>query len=268
MLVIFNKMLIFPVIGLLLSSISSGILGTYISAKNARFVVGSMSHSVIGGIGAAQWISYYFNTPDLVYIFSILSVIVSSIVLLNFHNDKNEDNAASLIWILGMSIGMIFASKTPGGSSGLLDLIIGNIFWISKSDVLEMIVINIITILFYIFAKSQLNIICIDEPFAKSIGIRTSLIYLVLIMLTGISCISIIQSSGTLVAMALFTISPSISSIFTSNINSQIVFSILVSALCSLIGLFISINTSSSISGYIALTIGILYCVSAYKKEN
>ena len=108
----------------ILASIASGIIGSYTVAKRVVFISGSISHAVLGGIGIAIYLNYYTLNP----LFSPLSGAVCSAFFFGFiigwlHLKYRQriDSVIAAIWSLGMAIGVILISITPGSNAELMN---------------------------------------------------------------------------------------------------------------------------------------------------
>ena len=72
---------------------------------------------------------------------------------------QQEDILVAAFWSVGMAIGILFISRTPGYSIDLMSFLFGNILLVSKSDLLLMAILDIIIVgIVFLFYKTSLNI--------------------------------------------------------------------------------------------------------------
>ena len=101
----------------ILSSISFGIVGTYVVSRRISYIAGAISHSVLGGIGLALYMQLELGvtwfTP---MIGATVAALVSAIIigLVNLYAGEREDTVIGAIWAIGMATGLLFIHKTSG----------------------------------------------------------------------------------------------------------------------------------------------------------
>ncbi len=112
-----NALLFYAVIAGLLASICSGIIGSYVVVKRIVFISGSIAHSVLGGIGFCVWLERAKNVSWMSPLYGALAAgIISALIMgwIHLHYRQREDTVIAAVWSVGMAIGIIFMSQTPG----------------------------------------------------------------------------------------------------------------------------------------------------------
>src|SRR5579872_4852130 len=121
----------------LLASIASGTIGSYIVVKRIAFIAGSISHSILGGMGLCLWLQRTYDIAWLSPTIGAFGTAIGSALLIgsiHLRYRQREDAVIAAIWSTGMAIGVIFLSLTPGANVDLLSYLFGNILWISSTD--------------------------------------------------------------------------------------------------------------------------------------
>src|SRR5665811_412838 len=135
-------------IAALLVSVACGIVGTYVVIKRIVSLSGAISHAAFGGIG----LGYFLGLNPILA--AIPFSIVSAIGIGAIHEKVNisEDTAIGILWSVGMAIGIIFINLTPGYAPDLFSYLFGSILTVSNSDILIMIILDILIIgIVYLF---------------------------------------------------------------------------------------------------------------------
>ena len=114
----------------LLASIGCGVMGTYVVVKRIAFIAGGIAHSVLGGMGAA--IYYGYDPLAGALLAAILAALLIGWVRLKWH--AQEDTLIGALWAIGMAIGILFISKTPGYQSDLMSYLFGNILLVPEAS--------------------------------------------------------------------------------------------------------------------------------------
>jgi zinc transport system permease protein len=220
----------------ILASIACGIIGVYVVVKRIVFISGGIAHASFGGIG----LGYYLGINPILGVlpFSIASAL--SMGWVSKRSRLPEDTAIGILWAMGMSIGIILVSMTPGYAPDLMTYLFGNILTVPFSDIVLMLVLDAIIILVvYSFFKEFLAL-CFDEEFATVRGVHAERLYLVLLCLIALTIVVLIRMVGVILVIALLTIPAAMSRQFTSNLKKMMLLSIMFGAIFSSGGIWLS----------------------------
>ena len=126
------------------SGIMCGIVGTYIISRRMVFLCGGITHSSFGGLGIAL---YSGINPILgASIFAIISAL--GIEWASQKRVIREDSAIGIIWSVGMAVGALFMSLTPGYTSGdLTSYMFGSIITVTQQEVATLAIFTIICVI-------------------------------------------------------------------------------------------------------------------------
>jgi zinc transport system permease protein len=224
----------------LLASIASGLVGSFVVIKRISFLAGSISHSILGGVGLSIWLqrSYGLTWLDPLY-GAIVAAIASAIVLgwVHIHYRQREDAIIAAIWSTGMAIGVIALSFTPGTNVELMNFLFGNILWINTQDLLFLGLLDLFLLSAIFFYYRRFLALCFDEQQALLRGIPVQRLYFLLLCLVAISIVLLIQVIGTILVIALLTLPATIASLFSHRLPFILFLAIALSALFSILGL-------------------------------
>lgn len=241
----------------ILASIACGIIGVYVVVKRIVFISGGIAHASFGGIG----LGYYLGINPIfgVLPFSIASAL--SMGLVSKRSKIPEDTAIGILWALGMSMGIIFVSLTPGYAPDLMTYLFGNILTVPFSDVLLMLSLDTVIILVvYSFYKEFLAL-CFDEEFTEVLGVPAERLYLVLLCLIALTVVVMIRVVGIILVIALLTIPAALSRQFTANLKKMMMLSILFGAVFCSGGIYLSYIFDVPSGATIVLVMSLVYLV-------
>ncbi len=241
----------------LLVSVVAGIIGTYITSRRLVFLSGGITHASFGGIGIAYYIG--INPVIGAIIFSILSAF--GIEALSHRKNIREDSAIGILWAFGMAVGIIFIFLTPGYAPNLLSFLFGSILTVTNSDLLYLLILNIVVILFFIIFYRPILYIAFDQEFARTQKIPVTLMNYILIMFIAIAIVLSIRVVGIILLISLFTIPPATANIFSHHFGRIIFWSILLSFLGSFIGLILSYSINIPSGASIVVVLVLMFCV-------
>ena len=261
--------LIYTIIAAITASIASGITGSFIVSKRIVFISGSLSHSVLGGMGLFLWLRRAFNLP---WITPLQGAIVAALLSAYFisyikeHYKEREDTIIATLWSTGMALGVIFIALTPGYNVELMNFLFGNILWVSPTDIFTLLgldgIISILTLLFF----HKFRAVCFDQDQAILQNIKSKNIYTLLLCMIALSVVLLIQMVGSILVIAILTIPPAITNQFTHRLSTMILGSIGTSIVLSLIGIGISYHYNWPPGASICLACAAGYLVVMLRK--
>ena len=157
---------------ILLISITSAIIGTYIVARRMLFITGGITHASFGGLGVGYYLG--INPTLSALVFAILSAL--GVEWLSRGKSVREDSAIAVVWALGMAIGIIFIFMTPGYTPGLTEFLFGNILTITRTDIFIFAAFASLLIFYTVLQYKTIVYTAFDADFAHTRGIKTRLV--------------------------------------------------------------------------------------------
>ena len=250
-------------IAAVLVSIACGIVGTYVVIKRIVSLSGAISHAAFGGVGLGYFLGI---NPVLAAIpFSIVSAM--GIGTIRERVNVSEDTAIGILWSVGMALGIIFINLTPGNAPDLFSYLFGSILTIDNSDLYIMFILDLIIIATVFLFQREFLAISFDEEFSKVLGVPTELIYMLLLSLVALSVVVLIKVVGVILIIALLSIPAAISKQFTYDIKKLMIFSIIIGAILTVVGLLLSYIFNLASGATIILVLGIAFTVISLVKK-
>lgn len=219
-----------------LTSVSCGIIGTYIVTRRIVFISGGITHTSFGGIGLGYFLG--FNPLLGAAAFSLMSAL--GIEFLSRRKEVREDSAIAIMWSFGMAIGIIFIYLTPGYAPNLMSYLFGSILTVTQTELLLILILSILIIAFFTFFYKSIVFSTFDQDFAKTRNIPVNSLNYILIGLVALTIVLSIKIAGIILIISLLTIPQATANLFYKNFKSIIFMSISIGLLASLSGLAIS----------------------------
>ena len=223
-------------IGTLLACITCGVIGTYIITRRLLFISGGITHSSFGGVGLGMYFS--FNPTLGAFIFAIASAL--GIQILGRREEIREDSAIAMLWVLGMTIGVIFCFMSPGYSAELSTYLFGNVFTITDNDLIILAVICSIQIIFTIAMYRTIVAIAFDKVFARSRHLPTNVIESIMMVFIAFTIVACLRIIGVILVISMLTIPQMTAMTFTNNYRKIILLSVFLGYIASVGGLLLS----------------------------
>jgi len=243
----------------LLASIGCGVMGTYVVVKRIAFIAGGIAHSVLGGMGAAVY--FGFNPLHGALLAAIAAALLIGWVRL--HWQAQEDTLIGALWAIGMAIGVIFISKTPGYQSDLMSYLFGNILLVPRESLWFMLAMDIVLLVVVAVYHRQLLAVVFDEEFARLRGIPVGFFYLLLLNLVAVTVVLLIQVVGLILVLALLTLPAAVAGHYVHSLGRMMLIASLLGSVLSVVGLALSYGPDLPAGPTIILLAGCVYVGSA-----
>ena len=246
------------IVAAIFTSLSCGIIGTYIVTKRIVFITGGITHASFGGIGIAYYLG--MNPVAGAGIFGVFTAWI--IEYLSKKSKIREDSAIAILWSIGMAIGIIFIFITPGYSPDLMSYLFGSILTVSGTDILIMSILTFIILLFFIIYYPLILFISFDEDYARTHKIPVSLIKYILITLIALTVVINIRVVGIILVLSLVTIPQATAGLFTKSFKHIIFYSVLFAFIGSISGLVVSYYLNIPSGATIILLLTFAFAIS------
>ncbi len=240
------------IVGVLISLCSS-LLGVTLVLKRFSFIGDGLSHVAFGGICIAS----VLNVTNNMYLVLPVTIISAILLLRTGHNKKIQGDAAiAMISVASLAIGYLLMNifstssnltgdvcSTLFGSTSILTLTPGEV-WLCAG-------LSIAVILAYIIFYNKIFCVTFDENFATAVGTHSSAYNLVIAIIIAVIIVLAMNLVGSLLISAL-VIFPALSAmrVFKS-FRSVTICSAIVSVVCSIAGLLISILAGTPVGSTI-----------------
>lgn len=260
-----NPLLLAALFAGLGASIVSGIIGSYVVVKRIVFISGGISHSVLGGIGFCLWLERSFGFTSATPLVGAFGAAVISALLIGWirlHYREREDSVIAALWSIGMSTGVVFISQTPGFNVELTNFLVGNILFVTPSDLYFLYALDLFVVALIFCLHKRFLIICFDEEQARLQGIAVNALYMLLLLLTAVTIVLLVEVVGIILVMTMLTIPAAIANLFTSRLSTMMLFAVGFSSLFCLTGTVASFYLDWPTGATITLIAGLIYTLA------
>jgi len=220
----------------LLISIACGIVGTYVVIKRIVSLSGGIAHTAFGGVG----LGYLLGINPLIAAipWSLASAIALGLV--SRFGRISEDTAMGVFWALGMALGILFISLSPGYAPDLFGYLFGNILTVPAEELLVMGALDLLMIGSVALLFKEMRALCFDEEFSEIAGLPTKALYLALLCMVALSVVIMMKAVGIILVIALLTLPAAIARQRTHSLSLMMLYAIGISMLFTVGGLVLS----------------------------
>jgi zinc transport system permease protein len=257
-----NPLMLSALLAGLSAAIVGGTVGTFVVVRRISFISGSISHSVLAGIGLFLWLERTQGFPALSPIWgALLAAVASALFIARAERTfkQREDSVIATVWAAGMALGILLIAKTPGYTTELSNVLIGNILWVSSQDVIMLASLACLSMVFIVVKFQQLKLLVFDAEEARLQGICVDRLYSELLVLTAITVVALTQVVGIVLVMTMLTLPQMLSGLFCQRLSWMIFWSVVISMVCTIAGLGIAYGLDWPAGASIALVSIALY---------
>lgn len=236
-------------LGVTIISIAAAIIGTYIISRRIVAVSGGITHACFGGLG----LGYFLGVSPIVMagVFAVASSL--GVEWLSNRFKVREDSAIAVIWALGMAIGVLFVFLTPGNAPELNSFLFGNILTVSETDILAFGIFTAVLIAFFACFYRTIVVCAFDADFARVQGLPVRFITLSMTVLVALCIVLTIRLVGIMLLMSMLSLPMLTAEVFYHRFGQLMAASVVVSLICSIGGLLLTMVIDVPASALIVL---------------
>ena len=226
-----------------LASVACGIIGTYVVVRRISYIADGIAHTVLGGMGAALYLNRVYHWHGVIPLHgALVAALVAAVIigLVSLRAKQREDTAISALWAIGMAVGIIFISKTPGYNEDLMGYLFGNILMVSTSDLWMLAGLDVLIVIAGLLFYNQFLAVCFDQEFAGLRGLRVEFFYLLLLGLAALTVVLLSTVVGIVMVVAMLTLPIGIAALFCRSLWGMMVVSTILCAIFTTSGLAVS----------------------------
>jgi len=251
-----------------LASVACGLIGSLIVVNRIVFISGGIAHTAYGGIGLA----FFLGISPLLGagFFAVISAVIMA--LITKKSKHRADTVIGAMWAFGMAFGIILLDLTPGYNVDLMSYLFGSILSVPASDILYMSILDAVIIGYILLWYRQIHAVSFDSEFATSMGVKSDLIYMSILVMSALAVVLLIRVVGLILVISMLTIPPFIAERRSSTLMGMMIWSVGLSLVFTLAGLYMSymfdLTSGASIISVSALCFFISVIFEHFKKSK
>ena len=245
-------------LAVVLLSVASAVIGTYIISRRLVSISGGVTHACFGGLG----LGYYLGVSPIMMaaVFAIASSL--GVQWMATHDRVREDSAIAVIWAIGMAVGTLFIFLTPGYVPELNSFLFGNILTVTCGDLWAFLLFTIVLVLFMTVRFRTIVICAFDPDFARVRRLPVTMISTVMTVLVAVCIVLTIRLVGVMLLMSMLSLPQMTAEIFVRRFSSILLLSAGISLTCSVAGLLLSTVINVPCSALIVLIMAAVYLIA------
>jgi len=223
-----------------------GFLSAFITLKGWSLMGDALSHAVVPGVA----IAYIGGWPFALGAFIAGLLSAGTMAFIKAQSRIREDATIGIVFTTYFALGLVLISLYPA-QVDLKAIILGNILGISDPDIIQVLVISAITLLVLGLKWKDLMLFCFDPNQARTIGLPTGLLHIILLTLLAATSVAALQAVGACLVVAMLVTPGATAYLLTDRFGKMILLSSGLGVGTSLAGAYASYFLNGATGGCI-----------------
>lgn len=236
-------------IGVVLISVCSAVIGTYIITRRLAAISGGVTHACFGGLGLGYYLG--MNPVLMAGVFAVASSV--AVEWVSSRLKLRSDSAVAVIWAFGMAIGVLFVFLTPGYVPELNAFLFGNILTVSTTDLIAFGAFAAVLAAFLGWKYHSVVAVAFDRDFAAVRGLPVAFISYSMTVLVAVCIVLTIRLAGIMMLMSMLSLPIISAETFCRRFSSVMALATVLSVVTSVGGLMLSTVVDVPCSALIVL---------------
>jgi ABC-type Mn2+/Zn2+ transport systems, permease components len=251
--------------GVLIAAISS-LLGVFLVLRRFSLIGDGLAHITFGSVAVVLLIGV---SPFYVTLAALPIVMISSLVILKLTSTRRiqGDAAIGIVSSIGIAAGIILSSLSGGYNVDLFSYLFGNILTVNQTELILSFIVFVIVVATVVFFYHDLFAVTFDEELARSMGIKTKKINVILFLLTALAAVLAMKVAGIMLVSAMLILPPLTALQLSISFRMTLITSLIFSVISVISGIIVSFLLNLPAGGTIVITNVIFFlAVFAVKK--
>jgi manganese/iron transport system permease protein len=232
-------------------------LSAYLMLKGWSLIGDALSHSIVPGVAGA----YMLGLPFSIGAFFSGGLAAVAMMFLNQRTKLKEDAIIGLIFTSFFGLGLFMMSLSPA-SVNIQTIVLGNILAITPEDTLQLVIICGVSLAVLLVKWKDLMVTFFDENHARSIGLNPPLLKILFFTLLSASTVAAMQTVGAFLVVAMVVTPGATAYLLHDRFPRLIQTSVLIGALTSFIGAYLSYFLDGATGGIIVVLQTLVFLIA------
>ncbi|MBL9203364.1 MAG: metal ABC transporter permease [Opitutaceae bacterium] len=230
------------------------VLSCYLVLKGWSLMGDAISHAVLPGIVLA----YAVGVPLAVGAFGsgLLCAVLTGYIKAN--SRVKEDTVMGVVFTGLFALGLVLFTKIKSDLH-LDHILFGNILGLEAGDLRDTLIVGGGTLAVVLALRRDLLLFCFDPSQARTIGLRTQLLYYLLLSLLAVTIVVSLKAVGIILVIAMLVTPGCIGYLLTDRFNVMLAIAVASAVGSSAAGVYVSFFLNASTGACIVLLQAVIF---------
>lgn len=229
----------------------------YLVLKGWSLMGDAISHAVLPGIVLA----HMAGLPLALGAFATGLLCATATGWIKASTRIKEDTVMGIVFTGLFALGLVLFTKVETDAH-LNHILFGNILGIERADLVQTVAVSVLTLAVLFALRRDLMLFCFDPAHARTIGLRTGLLYYMLLSLLAAVIVASLQAVGILLVVAMLVTPGCTARLLTDRFDRMLALAVAASVLATCAGVYASFFINGSTGACIVLAQALLFALA------
>lgn len=235
------------------------ILSCYLVLKGWSLMGDALSHAVLPGVV----IAYVLSIPLSIGAFLSGIVCAGATGWIKSNSRIKEDTVLGVVFTGLFAFGLILFTKVES-EVHLNHVLFGNILGIENNELIQSVIISIVTLIVVMVMKRDLMLYCFDIGQAKAIGLNVNLLHYVFLVLVAATIVAALQAVGIILTVAMLITPGCTAYLLSDRFNRMLMISAGTAIFSACFGTYLSYFINGATGACIVLSQSALFILAMF----
>jgi manganese/iron transport system permease protein len=241
----------------LIVGVLCAVVGAFVVWKGLSFVGDALAHASFAGVAIA------FAMGQSIYLGAAVAAVVTALTITFLSRTAriSSDTAIGVLFAFAFSLGIVVISRVQNYTVDLFAYLFGNVLGVGMDDLLLISGAGGLVLLVIVLVYKELFFVAFDPVMAEANGLPVGLLQYLLLAMIGITVVVAMRAVGIVLVVAMLVTPAATASLLTRRFHRIMLLGALLSALASILGLYLSFYANVASGGAIVLVSTTLFLV-------
>ena len=234
-----------------------GVLSGFVTLKGWSLMGDALSHAVVPGVTLA----YLLGFPFAVGAFASGLLAAGAMAFVKIKTPVREDAVIGIVFTAFFALGLLLISLNPTRVD-LKTIIFGNILGIALGDVVQLVIVSVISLAVIIVKWRDLMLFCFDANQARALGMNVGGLHVLLLLLLSATAVAALQAVGACLVVAMLVTPGATAYLLTDRFSMMLIFGGAFGAVTAFVGAYASFFVNGATGGCIVTLQTVLFLVA------
>ena len=234
-------------------------LSAYLMLKGWSLMGDALAHSIVPGVAGA----YMLKLPYAAGAFFAGLLAALGMAIVRGRTRLREDAIIGLVFTAFFALGLLMVSLNPT-SVNVQSIVLGNILGISDEDVVQVVIISVVSLAVLLLKWKDLMVVFFDENHARTVGLNPRALKILFFTLLSACTVAALQTVGACLVIAMVVTPGATAYLLTDRFERLLMISVAMGATTSFVGAYISYFLDGATGGVIVVLQTLLFLAAFY----
>ncbi|WP_423068730.1 metal ABC transporter permease [Devosia sp. CN2-171] len=234
-------------------------LSAYLMLKGWSLIGDALGHAVVPGVALA----YLLGLPYSAGAFVAGGLAAASMVIVRARTKLREDAVIGIIFTSFFALGLLIVSLNPTAVD-VQAIIMGNILGISDGDVIQVVIISLVSLAILILKWKDLMLVFFDESHARTVGLNPRLLQVLFFALLAACTVAALQTVGAILVIAMVVTPGATAYLLTDRFRNLLIIAVILGSATAAVGAYISFFLDGATGGVIVSLQTLLFLLAFF----